>query len=1225
MLDRRASPGSSMANYEHFDKTEELDPFRQARPLTRPGIQRGQRPWYPPAYYHHYAGALYPQLPTQRVPGMWDSLDLVDEEEEQQRRKKGKEVVPIGPLNGPPPSWGPYPGAYGRLENPFWPAVPSWQPPPLPPIPSHGQLGHTSRKPTKHVRHNNQPLEDDRRYGVPIPEPDIRVNREVDGILTPNSGDLTVHLTMDIEEDLEHHLDEMNRLSRLGHFLSAKEIFDENLQHHIDNSYVLVQYADLLLHQGDLKGVTCLKDDAMYKREEKLNSEELSILLVNWELLQILAKSHTLDALSDVTTVFEEAVNVLGAIDQDRPISSTEIGILALIIRLTGHPVLNSKWSRYGARALDAFPTTLFQLYQILLRQGRIWDFHDLFVLMPTLEDIKAFNNDIFSKDLIPSLQVMISDWSDSVHGYDASTTLGLLSMMTHILLAPLGVTEKECIDILKICLPLAMSVAENDPSNLKSRPYLRLLLAKSRFAETASRQAIDSLKSHLQYSQGIFYQADNSLLPIYVPFETETPQWTPVEQPAELRNPVGLILRSAIEIGDLETEKFARYEMIRLSLKPREEYDMLCALQLSRQGDLNGYALTLASKYLVSNTKAEKEGLSIAISRLLSKVASTDYWSSSHEWILNMLLYKLEERSPATIQHLLERSHANYQNMEESLLREISRKMPILRDWVEQQQVPNSTQTKPKNTILRAGSGSRYGNKPSARRTKSPGGRRTKDRLSKQEHQGTADKRKGERDVPLITKSKPDDSPQGPHRVQEGGLPPIHAVNVGQQSTVDQARNNQVTSLVTVRRPSDNSHAAPLDMDSPLNNTRKDDAVLVAQIREKLEAEFDKRLEAEKESERERRTERMAILEGLKKEVEAIRKEAVEQAERKARVEARERAEQLRWERQIEESKLEEKMAMVKADMVAAELDAKFEAEVKMAIQEAEKRMREEFDMGKKKENEARQQAEREIRRRLEAEEMAYEEARAAEKLREELQKKAEVEKKERQEAEEEAMEAARKRAEEAEYREKIRQWAAERAERDLENQRNIHFKDAVGRKFTIPFNQGCTWQGMQELIEAAFLHVDIVGPEVRAGHYDLIGPDGMIILPSTWEEIIQPGWNISMHMWPMAPHDPPQPPELTIPASGLSPPPAPPDQSANEEIVVIEEFNEDLQNPNEPVGDEVSSGYGSSIRSLRPSRARRIANAFSALKSYLFHRRRRGSWPTTVPSSAPTEELDD
>lgn len=287
----------------------------------------------------------------------------------------------------------------------------------------------------------------------------------------------------------------------------------------------------------------------------------------------------------------------------------------------------------------------------------------------------------------------------------------------------------------------------------------------------------------------------------------------------------------------------------------------MLCSLQLSRQGDLNCYGSTLASKYLISNTPAEKEDLTIAISRLLSKVASTEYWDSSLEWILNMLLYKLEKRSPSTIQHMLERSHTNYQNMEESFLREISRKMPILKDWVDQQ-VPNSPQTKLKNTILRAGSSSRYVNRPPTRRMKSPGGRKTKDRLSRREQQGTTDGRGKERSIPLITSPKLDHSPYEPRSLPASPRP-IRPVNNGKQSVADQARNDQTTPLITVRRSnSSRDHTIPVVTD----DRHKDDAVIAARIREKLEAEFDKRLEAEKESERERRTERMAILEGLKK-----------------------------------------------------------------------------------------------------------------------------------------------------------------------------------------------------------------------------------------------------------------------------------------------------------------------------------------------------------------------
>ncbi|KAI0537465.1 hypothetical protein GGR58DRAFT_347191 [Xylaria digitata] len=870
----RESP-DSMASRDRFaPETEQIGSYRQARPPIQPG---SQQPWYPPTYYYPYPGvapypannvAPYPQLATQNAPTRWGVFDPFDEEE-QERRKKGKELVPLRPiLNGPLPPWTAYPGgyglgAYGPLENPMWPALPPSQPGPLP----LGGLEYSSRRPGKHVRHLDQFPGTSLNPDFRTPRSEDKIIQDVDGILTPSSGDLTVHLTMDLEEDLEDRLDELSRLSRLGHFSSAKKFFEEHLNHHIDNPYVFVQYADLLLHQGDFKSVTLLKDNAMYKREgEQSNSEELRALRVNWELLQILAKSYTLDALSGAPDAFEEAVNILRGCPLDRPISSTEIEILALTLQLTSRPALNSKWLRYGARALDAFSSKLFRLYQTLLRQGRIWDFHDIVVLLPTMEDIKALTYDIFGKDLIPSLGILITDWSDSVHGYDTSTTLGLLSIMTHIMLKPVEASEKECVDILKLCLPLAVSVAENDPSNLKSRPYLRLLLAKSRFAETASRQAIDTLTTRLQSTQGIFYHSDIALLPIYVPSEDEAPQWKPTDQPPELKDPVRLVLRSAIELGDLETEALARQELIRLSGNPREEIGMLCNLQLSRQGDLNSYGLSLASKYLVSNTKAAKEELAILISRLLSKVASTDYWDPSHEWILNMLLYKLEGRSSLAIKHMLERSHTDYQNMEEPFLREISRKMPILKDWVDQQ-AGNSTQAKAKDTVLRASSRSRRTIHPGATRTRV---RREKERPSRGAQNSTADKRKEGSDILLTLNSRPENNQPLPEYAPSR----THSVNNGEHVTIVKPRDNQEIPLIAASRPDGDLQNPRVSLhtskrvvtDLPVNKRHQGDAALATQIRQKLEAEFDKRLEAEKDSERERRMERMAILEGLKK-----------------------------------------------------------------------------------------------------------------------------------------------------------------------------------------------------------------------------------------------------------------------------------------------------------------------------------------------------------------------
>lgn len=65
-----------------------------------------------------------------------------------------------------------------------------------------------------------------------------------------------------------------------------------------------------------------------------------------------------------------------------------------------------------------------------------------------------------------------------------------------------------------------------------------------------------------------------------------------------------------------------------------------------------------------------------------------------------------------------------------------------------------------------------------------------------------------------------------------------------------------------------------------------------------------------------------------------------------------------------------------------------------------------------------------------------------------------------------------------------------------------------------------------MEELIKQAFLHVEVIGPHVADGHYDLIGPNGEIILPQVWETMIEPDWSITMHMWPIPEAKPPGPP---------------------------------------------------------------------------------------------------
>lgn len=80
------------------------------------------------------------------------------------------------------------------------------------------------------------------------------------------------------------------------------------------------------------------------------------------------------------------------------------------------------------------------------------------------------------------------------------------------------------------------------------------------------------------------------------------------------------------------------------------------------------------------------------------------------------------------------------------------------------------------------------------------------------------------------------------------------------------------------------------------------------------------------------------------------------------------------------------------------------------------------------------------------------------------------------------------------------------------------IKFKDAVHRKFSFPWGICKTWKGTEGLIKQAFAHIDVLGDHVHQGHYDLLGPDGEIILPQVWDTTVQPGWEVEMHMWPLA-----------------------------------------------------------------------------------------------------------
>ncbi len=112
--------------------------------------------------------------------------------------------------------------------------------------------------------------------------------RHVDDVVwdLSRTKDTTVHLELDVTEDLELALEEFNRLSRHGNFRAAKQLFGENLKHQMDNPYVIVQYAWMLLTMGDYKAAQALESPYSLKESSEL-------LRTNWNLLQLITALQT--------------------------------------------------------------------------------------------------------------------------------------------------------------------------------------------------------------------------------------------------------------------------------------------------------------------------------------------------------------------------------------------------------------------------------------------------------------------------------------------------------------------------------------------------------------------------------------------------------------------------------------------------------------------------------------------------------------------------------------------------------------------------------------------------------------------------------------------------------------------------------------------------------------------------------------------------------------------
>lgn len=248
-------------------------------------------------------------------------------------------------------------------------------------------------------------------------------------------------------------------------------------------------------------------------------------------------------------------------------------------------------------------------IYDELLRQGRIWDFRDIFsasiLYYGTLNAYEEFLPGVDSP-----LDKIVADWSTAT--FDESTSLALLDILISVMLceSPLDSSISGMRQVADISSTFASSLVQNDSSKLKSRQYIRWVLAK--ITATSYR---DIFLFKASYFPGLFLERSSALeLPIYVPKTSELADWSELFLTTTTTGTLEMITKAAKELGDLETEALCLKQLILHSEDPADNFNQLIRLQKDTQGDIEGCLRTSLSKYIICRDKLSRDKLRLEI-----------------------------------------------------------------------------------------------------------------------------------------------------------------------------------------------------------------------------------------------------------------------------------------------------------------------------------------------------------------------------------------------------------------------------------------------------------------------------------------------------------------------------------------------------------------------------------------------------------------------------------
>ncbi|VUC28708.1 unnamed protein product [Clonostachys rosea] len=275
--------------------------------------------------------------------------------------------------------------------------------------------------------------------------------------------DTTLHLSLPTAYDIEEALEEASRLRRIGHFKAAIRIYEQDLAQFLNIKYVMIQYAECLLGAGQTSKFSELS-------MELSDGHPMDSLDLNWKFMKLWPDNQK----AFPPRQEQLLADAFNAIWENWPrLDSTEVKLLT-----------------YGLYKFEG-DLDWHALYRHLRNESMIWEFNELLTSMAPKYGLEASWRQIFprARDIPTScFEELDQDWPKE--GTDTSTNFALLDMLTTCGLIYLRMRDtwtkaREC---LEKAGEYAALLRSQDASNIKTRPYLRWMVAKAMVEEYPAR-----------------------------------------------------------------------------------------------------------------------------------------------------------------------------------------------------------------------------------------------------------------------------------------------------------------------------------------------------------------------------------------------------------------------------------------------------------------------------------------------------------------------------------------------------------------------------------------------------------------------------------------------------------------------------------------------------------------------------------------------------------------